>query len=157
MSEGKQLTPMESFQERLKASLRDDVARMIPDEALAQMIQQVIRDEFFTKKKIPNPAYRGYGYDREPATIEVDTAFQAMVFEAAKPILQKLAKDWVDENQGTLLEHWKKVVDMGLMKYVEGLHNEMATRNLRDTLIDVVQKLNEERMKAGLPTLNPIF
>lgn len=157
MSEGKQLTPMESFQERLKASLRDDVARMIPDEALAQMIQQVIKDEFFTKKTIPNPKYRGY-YDRDvPSTIEVPSAFQAMVFEAAKPILQKLAKDWVDENQGKLIEHWKKVVDMGLMNYVESLHNEMATRNLRDTLIDVVQKLNEERMKAGLPTLNPIF
>jgi hypothetical protein len=157
MSDGKQLSPMESFQERLKASLRDDVARMIPDEALAQMIQQVIKDEFFTKKKIPNPNYRGYGYDREPITIEVDTAFQAMVFEAAKPILQRLAKDWVDANQDKLLEHWKKVVDMGLVRYVETLQNEMATRSLRDTLMDTIGKLNEERQKAGLPMLNPIF
>ena len=147
--------PMADFMERLKKSLRDDVARMIPDEALSQMIQQVIKDEFFTKRIIDDPTDRS-SYTRRK--IEKGTVFQDIVMAHAKPILEKLAAAWVKENEALLLEQWREVTNTGLMQYVEELQRDMATRALREQLNGWLQKLNDERIKQGLPVItNPMF
>ena len=85
MSTDKQLAPMETFMERVKGKLRDDIGNMLPDEVVAQMVKRVIEDEFFTAKRVPAPGRSTYSTE----TIEVPTEFQKMVVEAAKPIIEK--------------------------------------------------------------------
>lgn len=152
--ESKALTPMQSFQERLRASLRDDVARMIPDEALAEMIQQVIKEEFFTKRVIDDPSDTGWNKRK----ITKGTVFQDIVMEHAKPILERLAREWVQENTQLLAEQWKAVTDTGLLQYVEELQRKMATEHLRTQLNEWLAALNQERVSKGLtPLATPLF
>ena len=78
-----ELAPMQAFTERLKASLRDDVARMIPDEVLVQMIQGVIREEFF----------QGKVTQHNGGTRTTPPKFHAMIIDAIRPMIEKKANE----------------------------------------------------------------
>ena len=149
----KPISPMEEFQENLKKSLRDDIARMLPDAAVKEMIERVVREEFFTKRKVREPGSREW----DNKFIEKGTVFQDIVMEHAKPILEALAKEWLKENQSLLVQQWHRVVDEGLLQYVENLQRGMATDALRTTLRGFYQELNNERAKQGLPTIATFF
>lgn len=77
------VAPMQDFIDRLKTSLRDDVARMIPEEVLAQMIQSVIREEFFVGK-----VTKGNGYEQKSPP-----EFHKLILDAVRPILEKRAAE----------------------------------------------------------------
>jgi hypothetical protein len=146
------LTPMQEFQERLKGQLRDDIARMLPEAAVKQMIEQVVKEEFFTKKS--KPAHGGYG----APMVEVPSQFQGMVMEAAKPILQKLAAEWMDANTDKLVAHWKEILDDGVVAYVGKIQEEKTTGDLRRMLNAHFQELNNERSRNGQAWLPvPVF
>lgn len=151
MSDSKALTPMETFQEKVRNRLRDDIAGLLPDDALAAMVQRVVEEEFFTKRQ----KHEKDGWSTR--TVEVPSPFQAMVMEAAKPLLQQLAKEWFEANQEHFVAHWKKVVDTGLMEYVEKLHGNMATEALRQQLNTMVQAWNTERASRGMSPLPVTF
>jgi hypothetical protein len=148
-------SPMEQFQDNLKKQLRDDIARMLPEEAVQEMIATVVRAEFFAVRFVDDPTDISYGRKRQ---IKQGTVFQDIVLEAARPILEKLAKEWVDKNVELIAEHWRKVTDAGLMKYVATLHEQMATKALRDQMNLWLQNMNNERSNKGLPPINvPMF
>jgi hypothetical protein len=114
----------------------------------------VVEDEFFKKRTIPKPGRASYSSE----TIEVGTAFQDMVFEAARPILEKHAKTWVVENTDLIADYWKKVTDAGLMRYVEALNGQMATQALKDQMNLWLQNMNQQRQNQGLPRIpTPYF
>jgi hypothetical protein len=52
ISPSKELAPMESFMAKVKAKLRDDIGGLLPDEAVAHMVEKVIADEFFTNSPL---------------------------------------------------------------------------------------------------------
>ena len=48
------LTPMQTFQESIKSRLKDDIAELLPDEALADLIERSIEEMFFADKVTKN-------------------------------------------------------------------------------------------------------
>ena len=143
-------SPMEEFQDNLKKQLRDDIARLLPDEAVKEMIAKVVHDEFFAVRLIDDPTDTSWHNKRK---IPQGTKFQDMVFDAAKPILQRLANEWAVKNADVIADHWRKVTDAGLMQYVEKLQAEMATRALRDQMNDWHVHMNQQRANQGLPAI----
>ena len=80
---GTEIAPMQDFIERLKTSLRDDVARMIPEAVLKQMIETVVREEFFVGKTT-----RVNGYDQTTTP-----KFHGLILDAVRPMLQAKAAE----------------------------------------------------------------
>ncbi len=84
------LTPMQTFQQNLQEKLRNDIANLLPPEALAEMVQRVVNDEFFKKRRVPTPGRGHYSTD----TVEAPSAFEEMVLKETRPVI-KLAVDQV--------------------------------------------------------------
>ena len=115
MTEGKQLAPMETFLERVKGKLRDDIGSLLPEEAIEQMVQKVVNEEFFTKKRVPDPNDRSGSYNRR--MIDQPTAFQEMVLEAARPILAQKALEIVAARAPELEAAITEAMNAGLMRF----------------------------------------
>jgi hypothetical protein len=140
-------TPMQEFQDNLTNSLRDDVARMLPESAIKDMINRVVEEEFFTKRMVPDPTDTS-SYNKR--MVAKGTVFQDIVMVAAKPIMEKLAREWVDANQQALIDNWKAIVDEGLMTYVENMQKAEANTQIAAMLKPLVDSLNNERSKLGM-------
>ena len=110
----KPMSPMEEFQENLKKSLRDDIARMLPDAAVAELIKRVIEEEFFKKRQMPKPGRAGYSSE----TIEVPSAFQDMVIKAAMPIMEREAAKLVAKFEYVIADQIKEIVEHGVAETV---------------------------------------
>lgn len=112
------ITPMQTFQERVKEKLRDTIADLLPDEALQELVKRVIDEEFFTKRRIP-----GQGWGAQD--IIKPSQFQEMVLEAAKPIIQDLVKQTLRDNaekvQASLDESVKKGLVSLMIQHMDGL------------------------------------
>jgi hypothetical protein len=106
----KPMTPMEAFQAKLKDKIRDDIASMLPDEAVAEMAARVVNEEFFTKTR------RNVGSSYSPDWREEPSPFQRMVLEAAKPIVEAEVKKALQENNQRVLESFDQTVKAGLLK-----------------------------------------
>ena len=93
--------PMQAFQERVKEKLRDDIAGMLPDEALAQLVQRAVDEEFFKKRTVK------VGGAYSSATEERPSWFVQEVTKVAKPLLEAMVRDYVAEHTEVI----KKAVD----------------------------------------------
>jgi flagellar biosynthesis/type III secretory pathway protein FliH len=105
----KALAPMESFLERVKSKLRDDIGSLIPDEVLQQLVQRTIEDEFFKKgqKNI------GTGYN--PVYETVPSEFQKIVLAAVTPIMEKHALLVAERHAAEIEAQIKESVENGLI------------------------------------------
>lgn len=65
-----QLTPQQSFQKQISDRLREDVGKLIPDEALAEMVDRAVKDMFFTKFETT----KGYRTMESPSWFESEVA-----------------------------------------------------------------------------------
>lgn len=106
-------TPMESFMEKVKIKVRDDIASMIPDDVIQNLIQQVVKDEFFKKNKV------NVGTNWNPVWEERPTEFQKLVLEAVRPIMNERAQKFLESNKEEIDELIKEVLNNGLMNIVE--------------------------------------
>ncbi len=112
MTEGKQLAPMETFMERVKAKLRDDIGSLLPDEAVSEMVQRAVDEEFFKPRLVPKPGRSTYSND----TIEKPSQFQEMVLEAVTPIIQKRVLKIVKDHDEEINEQIQKTINDGITK-----------------------------------------
>jgi hypothetical protein len=84
------LTAQQSFQEKIGDRLRSDIGDLIPDDALAEMVNKAINDMFFTPKE-GNPG--GYHSAKLPSW------FQDEVEKVLHSEMQKHIKKWVHANE----------------------------------------------------------
>ena len=112
MSENKALAPMETFIERVKGKLRDDIGSLLPDEAVSEMVQKVINDEFFAAKRV-----RTGGTDYHPQYGEKPTAFQEAVLEACKPIIERHVGRVLVERSDQIEEQIQAIIGDGITKF----------------------------------------
>lgn len=111
MNEAKALAPMESFIERVKGRLRDDIGSLLPDEAVQQMVERVINEEFFVKRRVPKPGRGGYSNE----TIEANSPFQEMVINACRDTIEKHALLVVEKHVADIEAQIKHTIQNGLI------------------------------------------
>ena len=57
-----EMTPIETFQEKVKTRLKKDISDLLPDEVLTSLIEKSIHEMFFEDRQVPS----GHGgYNRE--------------------------------------------------------------------------------------------
>lgn len=141
---GKQIAPMETFMERVKAKLRDDIGSLLPDEAVQAMVEKVVNDEFFTKKTVRNNP----GSYHDHSTREVPSEFQRMVIDAAKPILERKALEIVAARVPELEKAISDAMNGGLMKFAVQAFDQLFAQALSGhawRIEDVVRQAMEAK------------
>jgi CO dehydrogenase/acetyl-CoA synthase beta subunit len=104
MSEEKQLTPQQKFEEKLQDRIRNDIGELVPDEVLAELIARSIDNMFFKERKIN----QGSGYY---GRVEyVPARFEQFVQEAMEPMLRDAAEDWVTDNSDSVKDALEKIL-----------------------------------------------
>ena len=135
-------TIVDNVVERLqKAPLGD----LITEEDLHEIVKQAIPKVFFDKREFTDS--RGYKSSAEPLMVEV---MRELLQDSARKAVQK----WLVENSEGMAEHWKAVIDAGLLTYVQVIQNEKATAQVKAALAPLMGEINNERSKVGLPWLN---
>ena len=75
----KPVDPMREFQEKIVAKVREDIAKMLPKEAIEQLVQRAVDEAFFKDREHKD----GYGHvSREPSY------FVEAIAEAAEPLMK---------------------------------------------------------------------
>lgn len=129
--------------ERLKAQPLGD---LITEEDLHDIVKQAIPKTFFEKRLLSVDRF-GDKKETEPVIFEI-------MRELMRDSANKAVQAWVAQNGEIIAEYWKKVLDEGLLKYVQRLQDERATADIRMVLGTMIQRINEERNKAGLPWIS---
>lgn len=145
-------SPMEEFQDNLKKSLRDDIARMIPEEVIQDMIKRVIEEEFFTRRQKQNPAHTSW--NNEPRTIEVSSPFQALVIEAAKPIMERHAAALIGKLEQKIGDQVREMVERGAEHVVLGAVARIIDGAFHDAQQRTAQGIVDLLKRNGLQ-INP--
>lgn len=132
--------------ERIKTQPLGD---LITEEDLYDIVKEAIPKAFFEKKTVTlnKGSYNQTQHTEEPVIV---TALR----DALQEHVRTQIKDWMAENLETVNEYWKSVMDAGLVEYVQKIQKESTTRHLETVLYGLIQKLNQERMNAGLPMIN---
>ena len=137
----KPMTPMEEFQDNLKKSLRDDIARLLPEAALADMIKRVVEEEFFAKRRVEDKQKSNYV---QTVYIDLPTPFQDMVMKAATPILEREAVKLVAKLEYKIADQIKDTVEASASD---------ALMRVFTKLIDSAFVESEQRFRQGLVEL----
>ena len=131
--------------ERIKEQPLGD---LITEEDLYDIVQEAIPKAFFENRTVVTNA----GTYNERTTYEEPVIVSALR-DALQEQVREQIKNWMAENLDTVNEYWKGVMDTGLVEYVQKIQREHTTRHLEGVLYSLIQKLNTERMNAGLPPL----
>lgn len=116
--------PMQEFQDRVKGKIRDEIAGLIPDEALAKLAQQSLEEMFFKPVRVVTKRdYNGVPREYEDGP----SWFQQAIFDATKPMLEAAVKAALVDRQNHITEQVAEAVK------VERLHVFIADAVARET------------------------
>lgn len=138
MTEGKALAPMETFMERVKSKLRDDIASMLPDEVVSEMVKKVVNEEFFAKRLVDDPTDNSYGTKRK---IEKPSAFQEAVITAVKPIVNRQVAEILVTYKEPIESQIRGAIDNGLSSMVLQAINEAFKQLFQQSQWDIEQRV----------------
>jgi hypothetical protein len=129
-----ELTPMQTFEEKVKAKLKDTIADMLPDEALAALVQRAVDERFFKPRK------EQVGYN----TVEKPSWFAEAVAQEAKPLIDAYIKRAFEDHREAIQAAVKAFVDqqnLALLmsaKIADGLSADMW--NHAQKIVDQVRR-----------------
>jgi len=92
------LTPMESFQEKVKNKLVSDIGELLPDEALKEMVDKAMQEAFFK----PQMVIEGTGYHQKQ--FSKPSVFEETVKQLIEPLFREEIKLWISENNDVVVE-----------------------------------------------------
>lgn len=111
MTDSKELTPQQSFEEKVKDRLRENIGDLMPDEILQDMVKKAMQEMFFTRRDKKGD---GWGARTEvfPSWFEdeVSTRLKERVLEEAKmaieakrPELQEIISKLISEKMPEII------------------------------------------------------
>lgn len=109
MSETKELTAKESFEEKLRNKIQSDIGDLMPDEMLKELVDKSIHNMFFEPVRIKNPGFHSQDTFR-PAP------FEEIVTNAMQPLMEEAIENWVAENAESVYENLATVIGDGADK-----------------------------------------
>ena len=134
--------PMDHFLGKVRDKIRDDIASMIPDEAINKLIEEVVREEFFTKKKIVSG-------DRWNEKITYDhTEFQKLVLENITPHIKERADKFFVDNQEEITKLIDQILQQGFMNLFENFLKMKFTEHMQANS-HIIQNMMQSQNQRG--------
>lgn len=138
----------ESIVDRVVSRLKSQpLGDLITEEDLHDIVKQAIPKTFFEKRTVPSDSY-GRTKELDPLIIEI-------MRDLMKNAAEKAVAAWLAENQDVVAQHWKEVLDTGILRYVQDLQGKQATTAVARGLQPMFDMLNQERQRMGLPPIYP--
>ena len=131
--------------ERLKLQPLGD---LITEEDLHDIVKQVIPKAFFEKRaEIDRSSYRNEVIYKDPLIVE-------LMRDLLRESTEKAVDAWVKEHSEDILSNWKKVMDAGIVDYVNQIQAKRTTAHLNEILQEMSRRINNDRRSRGEPELN---
>jgi hypothetical protein len=101
--------PTVEFQQKMRERIRANIGDLMPDAALAQIVEKGIHEAFFAPRRVP----QNYGADKiEPSW------FVKFLQDACKSLVEQAVKEWVSRNQEQVLAMAKETLEDGVAQAV---------------------------------------
>lgn len=102
-----ELTPQESFQEKMKERVTQGIGDLMPDEMLKQLIEKAIDDAFFK----PQKQVIGSGYHQKQ--VDGPSWFEEHLSKLIEPMLKEKINEWMQrpENAEVILKEIKPFLE----------------------------------------------
>ena len=131
--------------ERLKLQPLGD---LITEEDLHDIVKQAIPKAFFEKRaEIDRSSYRNEVIYKDPLIVE-------LMRDLLRESTEKAVDAWVKEHSEDILSNWKKVMDAGIVDYVNQIQAKRTTAHLNEILQEMSRRINNDRRSRGEPELN---
>src|SRR3990167_8937425 len=88
--------PMGAFREKLEQRVREDIANLLPDDAVNDLVKRAVEDVFFKPRKVNE----GTGYS--PNWVERPSWFVEAVSKEAAPILKATIAEFVKTHEAEI-------------------------------------------------------
>ena len=132
-----QLTPMQSFQEKVKNRLVSDIGDLIPDEALIEMVKVAMEEAFFKDRETTT----GNGYHKSTET--KPSIFIEIVTELMQPRFDKVLREWMDDNSDKIMAEMRSFTEANasdqILKALQRVfHDSMAV--YQNNIVDAINQ-----------------
>lgn len=136
------LSPMQTFQEKVKDKIRDDIGALLPDEAINELVARVVDEEFFTKRQAPRSPYSS-----QPPTY-LPSKFEEQVIAAVAPMIALRVTEVVAENKAAIIESIDRAVKDGLVKLMVSTVESRIAKAINGTgiLNDAIERSFDDFM-----------
>lgn len=134
--------PMEDFKQRVLDKLKNDIGSLMPDAVLAGLVQQAVKDTFFTERTIPKPDRGGYSTE----TIKAPSWFMQEVTTQIEPKLKDAVKLYVETNRDMIDATIRQAMSQDKLMFLMAV--VMGDR-LRDGLSGVAREFVQEMQNQG--------
>lgn len=136
-----ELTPMQTFEQKVKDRLVKDIGDLIPDEALKALVDKAMDNAFFE----PQIVMEGTGYQQKQ--VSKPSVFEQTVKELLEPLLREQIKLWICDNEETVLKNIQQFLDrgvehalMGALTSAVGMHFTNMKYNIENDLFNRLQR-----------------
>lgn len=131
-----EITTGNTFEERMKARIKDSIGDLITDEDLTKLINRGVEDVFFKKTVI-----RVNSYD----TKEGPSLLESIVKELLETQVRDCVKDYLKDNSETVKTTIDEVVREGIGKAMIAAMNQSFQNSLYQFQANISQQLSNMR------------
>jgi hypothetical protein len=125
---------MQTFEEKVKSRLKETIADMLPDEALAALVQRAVDEQFFKPRKTGTGAYND-PYKDAPGW------FVSEVAKLAEPIIKEHVEKAFAMRRNAIEEAVRKFV---AEQNLALLMTTAITQNMSQMMFDAAYKIVQE-------------
>ena len=104
-----ELTPQKSFQQKLEERIRKDIGELMPDEALAEIVNKAVEKAFF-EDRVSTGRY-GETNRKPPWMVDAIT-------ELMEQQVRQAVEKWVADNNERLIQVVRERLDKGIVSAV---------------------------------------
>ena len=133
-----ELTPQQTFEQKLEERIRQDIGELMPDEALAEVVQRAIEKSFFEEREVDDGHYRHK---------TVIPWLVRLANNQLKARVDQQVEKWFVDNEEKVMGFVRQRLDAGICHaVVNAIDSEMS-----GPLYDLQQKFQDfiDRIKQG--------
>lgn len=106
-----ELTPMQSFEEKIKDKLTKDIGDLIPDDALKVLVEKATQDVFFKDQRIePKERFSSATYK--------DSVFKEIVKELLAERMDSAIREFINDNREEMSRQLRDFVETSAQQHV---------------------------------------
>lgn len=131
--------PMEEFKDKISSKIREDIAGLIPEDVIKQLIERAVEEQFF-KPRIENDPYNHYNKKEKPSW------FVELVVKHSEEYIKEEIKRYAEEN--------KEVIKMAMHSFLQEnnllliamqILREQSRSDMETLMINIINHMNNNR------------
>lgn len=141
-----QLTPLQSFQEKVRDRIVKDFTELIPQDAVDEMVKRAIDEAFFKERRVEeSTGYYKNTVTKQPLLVE-------MAEKEARAVFEKAVKEWIAANEETVMQALRSVFEQSagdvLLKAFGAIFSQTVNQVQAGLVVQVQEIVNLNDLKV---------